>query len=49
MNNERTVYARKLRNYLLLCVKINMAPNMATVNYAKAYLIETSTTNKVGK
>lgn len=49
MNKERTVYARKLRNYLLFCVKNNKAPNMATVNYAKEYLIETSTRNKEGK
>lgn len=33
-------YARKLRKYLLLCVKLGIAPNMQTVNDAKRKLID---------
>ena len=49
MDHNRTSYARTYRKYLLHCVKHNIAVNLKTCAYVKAYLIETSITNKRGK
>jgi hypothetical protein len=49
MEHNRTSYARTYRKYLLHCVKHNMPVNAGTCAHARAYLIETSITNKGGK
>jgi hypothetical protein len=49
MEHNRTSYARLYRTYLLHCVKNNIPVNAGTCAYARAYLIETSITNKGGK